>query len=213
MYDNQRKPKKIKPSYGFYKFAFVVCRILLGIVFRIRVTGRENIPEGATLVCANHSSYIDPVLVAFALGKATNIRAVARSELFSIPVLSTVIKKLGAISVRRGASDVDFLKGVMTCLKNNDKVVIFPEGTRIAHDDTAAAKDGAIRIAERAGIPLLPLSIPRRKLIFHRINLVIGKPIHVNKTDHKRSKEEYSILSKKLMEDINNLSFTKGSQI
>ena len=202
----------MKPSYRFYRFGYRVCRILLGIVYRLNFIGRENIPEGAALVCVNHSSVLDPILTAFAFGIGTHIRVIAKHELFKIPVLSAVVKLLGAISVKRGATDVEFLKGVISCLKNDAKVVIFPEGTRIAADDADAAKSGSIRIAERAGVPMIPIYIPRRKPLFHKLNIVIGKPSYIEKSDAKRSKEDYLLLSKMLMDDIYALDVTAESK-
>ena len=203
----------MKPSYRFYRFGYRLCRILLGIVYRLNVIGRENIPAGATLLCVNHSSWLDSIFVAFALGIDFHVRIIAKQELFKIPVFSTIIRKLGAISVKRGATDVVFLKSVMTCLKGGSKVVIFPEGTRITEDDTDAAKNGAIRIAERAAVPLVPVFIPRKKPLFHKMNLVIGKPLYIEKTDGKRTKEEYRKLSKKLMDDIYTLSLDAGQKV
>jgi 1-acyl-sn-glycerol-3-phosphate acyltransferase len=118
----------MKPSYGFYRRSYRIARAALGIFFRFNVTGKENIPDGAAMICANHSSYIDPIFVAFAFGIEHYVHFIAKIELFRVPVLSAIIIKLGAISVDRGVLDVKTIKDTLGYLRKGEKVAIFPEG-------------------------------------------------------------------------------------
>ena len=193
---------KPKPSYRFYRGCYRVARAIFGAAFRLRVSGGENIPRGAAMVCANHSSLIDPILIALAFGIDEFMHFIAKIELFRIPILSAAIAKLGAISVDRETTDIATIKATLTYFKNGGKVLIFPEGTRTHPGERIPAKPGAVRIAERAGVPLVPVFVPREKRLFRRLEVVIGKPYMVDKQGEKRHFEEYAALSGELMGKI-----------
>jgi len=196
----------MKSSYKFYKCCYYLARTVLGIIFWFDVKGKENIPDGAALVCSNHSSLIDPLFVAFAFGVDSFIHFIAKVELFRVPVLSAIIVGLGAISVDRGILDVKTIKKTLGYFKNGGKVAIFPEGTRASEDDYIAAKSGAVKLAEHAGVPLVPVFVPRKKLPFRRIPVVIGKPYTIEKLKNKRTADEYSSLADILMGKIKALN-------
>ena len=195
----------MKVTIMFYRVCFRIAQIIFGIFLWPKVTGRENIPEGAALVCANHSSVIDPILMAFALGIDNPIRVIAKAELFKVPVLSVFIKKLGAIKVDRGILDVTSTKVTLNYLKNSEKVAIFPEGTRSAKDDAVPAKSGAVKLADHAKVPLLPVYIPRKKPKFRKFPIVIGRPYILEHTDEKRTSAEYTVLADAMMKSIKEL--------
>ena len=77
--------------YGFFKS---LLGKVFAVLFRIRLEGRENMPlEGPLLVCPNHISNWDPILIAAVTDR--QIRFMAKSSLFRIPLLSTLLKALG----------------------------------------------------------------------------------------------------------------------
>lgn len=196
----------MKPGYGFYRFCYRIAYFIIRIFYRFDIRGRENIPSGAAMVCANHSSQIDPFFVAFAFGIAYQMHIIAKAELFRIPVLSAILKKIGMISVDRGISDVSTVKKSLGYLKDGEKVVIFPEGTRVFEDDAGSAKIGAVKLAERAGAPIVPVFLPRKKPLFHKIPVVIGEPYIIEKHQKKRAAEDYAELIDDLMDRIKRLS-------
>jgi len=181
-------------------------RVLFGIVYWFKVYGKENIPKGAAMVCANHSNVIDPIVIAFAFGLDHFLHFIAKVELFKIPILSVVVTKLGAISVDRRIQDVTTVKTTLNYLKKGEKVAIFPEGRRVTEDESAEAKSGAIKLAERAEVPIVPIYIPRKKRLFRKVPLVIGEPYIVEKQQAKRSADEYAMLADELMKRIERLN-------
>jgi len=195
----------MKSGYRFYRVCYRLARVFISVFYRIRVTGKENIPEGAAMVCANHSSMIDPFLTAFAFGLKYQMHIIAKAELFRIPVISPILKKLGMISVDRGVMDASAVKAALRYLKDGEKVVIFPEGTRVHEDDAISAKAGAVKLAERTGVPVLPFFLPRKKPLFRRVALVIGEPYYIERQPDKRTSNDYALLSGELMEKINSL--------
>ena len=196
----------MRSSYRFYRFCFRLARVLLGFVYRFEIRGKENIPDGAALVCANHSNLIDPILVAFACGIENHMHVIAKAELYRVPVLSAVIRNLGTIRVDRGIQDVKTIKETFGYLSKGAKIAIFPEGTRSTVEDSIAAKSGAVKIAEHTGAPLVPLFIPRRKPLFRKIIMVIGEPYHIEKSSAKHKPDEYSRLAEVLMDRIKTLN-------
>ena len=192
----------MKPGGRLYRVAYCIVRVVFGIVYRFEVTGRERIPEGAALVCASHSKAFDPFYLAFAFTRKYRLYIMAKIELFRIPVLAPILRKLGMIGVDRGISDVSAIRATLNCLKGGGLVGIFPEGTRVSEDEAGASKRGAVWLAERAGVPLLPVYIPRRMSIFRRNPLVIGEPYVIEKIPGKRPTEGYTELADDLMSRI-----------
>jgi len=189
----------IKPSYKFYRGCYRLVSVVVGAVYRLRVSGKESIPAGAAMVCSNHSSLIDPFIIALIFGIESHLHFIAKVELFKIPVISQILQKLGSIRVNRGMLDGTTIKSTFGYLKKDDKVVIFPEGTRTSQDDAVSAKNGAVKLAERAGVPIVPVYIPRKKPLFHKLHIVIGAPYQIDKTRRKRTPEEYAGLAEDLM--------------
>ena len=202
----KQKPKW-KASYRFYKGCFRIARAIFFIGgYRFDVKGKEHIPVGAAMICSNHSNLLDPLFIAVACGAEHFIHFIAKSELFKIPVLTAVIMKLGAISVERGTADVTMVKNTLAYLKNGEKVAIFPEGTRASENDSVAAKSGAVKLAERANAPLLPVFIPKKKPLFSKLQIVIGEPYYIEKPAEKYHAEDYTALAAELMKRIESLS-------
>ncbi len=155
------------------------------LFFRLRVEGREHyIAAGPGLVCSNHQSYFDPVLVGMTCDRRMNY--LARDTLFEVPVLKHLIHFLDAIPINREGSGLAGLKETLRRLKVGELVLIFPEGTRTSDGEVLPLKTGFCSIARRSKSPLIPVGLdgayhawPRTakwpKL--DRISVVIGKPI------------------------------------
>jgi len=192
-------------STKFYKRCYAIANIVFRTFFRLKIFGRENINEGAAMICANHSSMFDPVFIGIALGKNDQPLYIAKAELFKIPGLAWLLRGLGATGVDRTKADISIVKKSLSKLKAGAKVVIFPEGTRVADDDVHSVKHGAIKIAERADAYILPVYVPRKKPLFSRVRIVIGKPYKIIKQKAKRTYEDYELLSNELMNKIKSL--------
>ncbi len=189
-----------------YRISRFVAIITLGIVIPFRVEGRRNIPEGAAIVCANHSSWTDPVLMAFAVPGKYHLCIMAKQELFRKKLPSLFFHMIGTFPVNRLTADMEAMKTSLMCLKGGKKLGIFPEGTRSSVDSAVAPKSGAVRLAEKTGAPLIPVYIPRQKKFFHRTSIIIGEPINVVKSAVRRTKEDYEALADQLMSRIESLA-------
>jgi len=191
-----------RPSYKFYRGCYRLANPFIRVFRPFEAVGKENMIDGAALVCSNHSAMIDPFLIALAFGIDDHIHVIAKVELFRIPVISTLLSKMGMICVDRSKNDITSVKESLGYLKKGEKVVIFPEGTRASKYDAGAAKSGAVKIAERAGVPIIPVFIPRKKPFFMKSELIFGQPYHIEKLSVKRTADDYTKLSEELMSKI-----------
>ncbi len=186
----------------WYRFFYTLIRPFVGLWYPLKVYGRENIPEGGALVCANHSSAIDPVLIAFALTKKYPICPMAKESLMTIPVIGKILKLVGAFGVKRGASDIHAVKFALTQLKAGEYVALFPEGTRIRSREEGEPKTGAAMLALRTGVPVLPIYIPMKKRVFRLNRVYIGEPFQMTPEGARATAQDYQRWTDILMDRI-----------
>lgn len=154
------------------------CAADLRLLFPMRVVGLENVPEGGALLCANHASGWDPVLIAVALPNDSRLSFMAKDQLFKIPVLGWLIAKLGAFPVRRGGSDLTAMKTAMKALNDGRRLMVFPEGTRVEHQGEVEAKGGVTVMATRTGAPMIPIYCGGKHKFLRRTTIVFGEPYY-----------------------------------
>ena len=152
------------------------------LFYRIEFHGRENIPDGACIAIANHSSFFDPFAVACAIKRQTFF--VAKSDLAKNGFLRWVLKICGAVTINRGESDLAALRKVCDIVNAGNIAGIYPQGTRIPCEspDPETAQAGIGLIAARSKAPMLPIAIcygkkNKKPLIFRKVHVYIGKPV------------------------------------
>ena len=183
----------------FFKFAWSVMRPVSHILFRLQIEGTEHLPAHGAMLCANHSSNWDPVLIAIALPMDYGLRAMAKDSLFRFPPLRWVVEHLGAFPVARGHSDINSVKTAMKAIRDGENLLIFPEGTRVKDPGHAEVKGGAAMMAIRSGVDMVPVFIDTRKRPFHRVHIVIGRPYTPVYTGRKGTAEEYQANADEIM--------------
>lgn len=190
-----------------YTVLWYILWIFFSLVHPCRLVGRERLPEGGGLFCANHSCLSDPICLVLAVGPKRQMHVMAKAEFMRTPVLGWLLKKAGIFSVERGKSDVGAIKTAIKYLKGGENVLMFPEGTRIKdgvdkYGNESEAKTGAAMLAVRTGAPLVPVYIPPKKRWFRFTTVVIGEPYHPQVESKKGSAEEYQAIAEDLMERI-----------
>ena len=93
------------------------------LIYPIKAVGRENIPEGAAVICPNHSAAIDPFYVVFAFGRKYPMWAMAKQEIQNWPVVGWILGKAGVFGVDRGSADLKAAKTALRCLKEIRKLL------------------------------------------------------------------------------------------
>ena len=162
-----------------YELVFALLKPLCALLYPRGKRVCPALPEGSAIFCANHSNYIDPVLLGLTVGKKHWLHFMAKAELQANKLLGAVLKKLGVFFVKRGENDVGAIRTTMGLLKSGEQVCIFPEGTRVSEPDAVAAKLGAVRIAMRLGVPIVPAFISRKKRLFRKADVVVGEPYYI----------------------------------
>lgn len=125
------------------------------------VMGKENIPEnGPVLIMANHQGYFDLVGLYHAIQKF-HFGMVAKEELAKFKFLRTAIEHTGSVFINRGNSReaLKTMNEATKLLKAGDSLGIFPEGTRSRKFEPGEFKLASFKFAEKAGVPILPVSI------------------------------------------------------
>ena len=101
--------------------------ILVKVLYRPTVIGKENIPkEGAYVLAGNHTKWIDPPTLV-ALNKK-QVHFLAKEEMWH-NICLIVVKAMGCIPVNRKIHDHDALEAAYKCLNSGSSIGIFPEGT------------------------------------------------------------------------------------
>lgn len=185
--------------------AYSAVKALVGALMRlahpvVRVQGRENLPEGAAVLCCNHSAFSDPIWVLLAMKTKQPPRIMAKKELLETPALGWLYRKLGAFPVDRGNRDIAAIRTAMSALKNGEKLLIFPEGTRIRHGKVAAPHNGALMIAAREQAPVVPIYLTAKKHFWGRIDIVFGAPFTPDSA--KPTQDELTARTQEMMAQI-----------
>jgi 1-acyl-sn-glycerol-3-phosphate acyltransferase len=150
-----------RPSW-LYLLVAVLSWPVLRLVFRLRATGLENVPDGGCVIAANHWSNFDPWPLGLPLFPRRFLRFMAKKELFW-PPLGWIVRAGGGFRVDRGKRDQQAIDTAVALCGEGHAVVMFPEGTRRAKGlrkrYEARWHTGAARIALAAGVPLVPAGI------------------------------------------------------
>lgn len=180
MKEKKQTPKKT--GSVFYRICYAIFAGLVGFLFRIRVTGHEHEPdEGGFIVCANHISATDAVVLCYAFRKH-QVCFMAKKELFKIPLLSGLIRSLGAFPIDRGGNDVGAIKSAVSLVKSGKCMGIFPQGHRYPAKNPreTATKNGAALICTKAEADIVPVYIQKKNnthKIFRKTKVIIGEKI------------------------------------
>ncbi len=191
---------------------YVVGRIVVIPIFKLlffyKVNGKENVPsKGSFIVCSNHLSNFDPVILS--LTQKRQIFYMAKAELFKNKFLAGLIRTLGAFPVTRGAGDGKAINEAEGIINDGKLLGIFIEGTRSKTGEFLRPKSGASIIAYQSNVPVIPVCItPKNKKIkiFQKVTISWGEPINPKELGLKTgSGEEYRNASRMIMEKISKL--------
>ncbi|HET8614947.1 MAG TPA: lysophospholipid acyltransferase family protein [Actinomycetales bacterium] len=124
------------------------------------VAGTEHLPRsGGAVVASNHVSYLDFIFAGLAgveIGRLT--RFMAKDAVFRNKVSGPLMRGMSHIPVDRDAGSASF-RAALTALKSGELVGIFPEATISQSFTVKELKSGAVRLAQGAGVPLVPVAV------------------------------------------------------
>jgi len=214
------KPKSEKTA--IFRFFAAVLLPFMYFVGRYRLHGTQNVPATGSFVLApNHYSNIDPIVIGVGMWKVGRMpRYLAKASLFRIPVFGWLFTKAGQVPVERGgrsSTGTDPLVMAKNIAAAGHAVVIYPEGSLTRDPDSwpMRGKQGAVRTALDAGIPLIPAAswgaqqiMPRytNKLSFFprkNVDIVFGPPVDLSEFEGKsRDSKAVAAATDKLMTAI-----------
>jgi 1-acyl-sn-glycerol-3-phosphate acyltransferase len=182
--------QKLKYKHGkAYWFIFTltqyVLKVIFTILYRANIKGLDKIPRnGKYLICSNHISYIDPVLIGAYIPRYTYF--MAKRELFSFSFISNLVTFYNSFPVNRDLINRATFNTSINILKNENLLCLFPEGTRSVDGKIGEGKKGVGLISFLSGAPIIPMVIfgsnkiiqkPHKRIFFPKIKMVIGDTI------------------------------------
>ena len=186
---------------GFYQIAKPIVRVVLFPFYKIEAEYACELPQNEGFILAsNHVSDMDPVMFGMVFPK--QIQYMAKEELFRIPVLSPIIRKLGAFPVARGKGDQGAIENAVTVVKNGGVLGVYPEGTRYTDGKLHRAKSGAVLVASKTGGDILPACIlyGKRHFLRRHVTIKFGKMIPNEELAVKeQTKTELRAANKRMM--------------
>ena len=188
-----------------YKLVIKIVRPIIKFFLRVEVEGTVNIKDGEKfVVCANHLSNWDPILVVICTGIPINF--LAKESLFKIPVLRDIIKAFGTIPINRNAPDTAPIRKAIEVINSGGCFSIFPQGQRLhvkPHPDQA--KNGVALICSKANAGVLPVGIYTKNYkiaLFRKIKVKIGDYIPFSDLNFGEGKPDYTGVTKHIFSEI-----------
>jgi 1-acyl-sn-glycerol-3-phosphate acyltransferase len=135
--------------------------VIAGLDLRFDIVGVDNVPRsGGAILAINHTSYLDFVLSGIPADRVGHrlVRFMAKDGIFKNPVAGPLMRGMKHIPVDRDAGSAAFRDGV-AALKAGELVGIFPEATMSRSFEIKEIKNGAVRMARAANVPLIPMIV------------------------------------------------------
>ncbi|MEM9419874.1 MAG: lysophospholipid acyltransferase family protein [Planctomycetota bacterium] len=155
----KRQPNSPLWRIAVWQFMQSMTWLYLLLLYRARAWGVRNIPdEGPVLMLSNHQSFYDPILIGFGCGKR-HFYSLARHTLFQTPIARLFQRVSNAIPVEQGAGDTKAIKKCIEVLKDDQALMLFPEGARTMTGDVEKFETGAMLIIKRAKPTIVPVAL------------------------------------------------------
>lgn len=161
------------------------------------VRGLEHIPKsGPFLLISNHQSFLDPILTMAVCPRI--LHSMAKSTQFTSPTFRKLLTQLYSFPVRRFEIDPQAVRHVLRRLRAGQGVAIYIEGERSWDGRLQRPRLGTVRLALKAGVPIIPCRVegaydawPRwdRKIKRHRISIEFREPLNFPKLNSRAARE------------------------
>ena len=197
-------------------FWYVVSRLIQVIAldrFHLRVTGIEKLPKtGGYILCSNHQSYLDAVVLASVLPPAVfkKVFAVGTSEIFGNGVMRRLAASLRVIVVDPDANLVPAMRASAFGLRQGRPLILYPEGERSIDGAPKIFKKGAAILSIHMQVPIVPIAIegfyeawPRNQSFqgFKPLQILFGDPI-VPPAENDSLEDAYQNLTTELKNSV-----------
>lgn len=195
-------------------FQFIVRLILIpffSLRYRLKIKYKVKLKHYSNgIYASNHQSLIDPPFVGVFSPKS--LYFLAKKELFKNKIFGFIISLAGAIPVNRAIFSKKLLEKISIKLKNDNSILIFPEGTRSRSNEMNPPKAGVGYFTDKSNYPpIIPIKIYNsykslkniKKLKYNELKLTYGRPFCINKNyDWGEGNNKYRNISKYIHEKI-----------
>ncbi len=167
--------RKGRHVMGLLNFLHIVAMPIFRLIKPFRRYGNKKIADGPCVYVCNHYGMFDP---AYPISTTwEGIHFVVKKSAYEAPVIGGLLRALKAIPANRDGNDVRVLLDSFKCLKNGEKLCIFPEGKRNKTGDALQPfQHGASAIAIKAKVPIVPIMLFKKPRCFRMTRVLIGEP-------------------------------------
>ncbi len=191
-----------------YYTGWTFFRAITKILFRIKISGKENFPKnGGFILASNHQSYLDPPVVGSWAPRV--VYFMTKAELFENKLLGWYLINTNARPVKRGVMDRQSIKATLDIIADGQGMTIFPEGTRSTTGELLEPKAGIGMIAAKAHCPIIPTYVNgfnRLKDCFlgkAKLTITYGEMIPADWVmAQSKGKEGYNEIAQRVMAEI-----------
>ena len=162
----------------------------------------ENIPKEPCVFIGNHSSILDIPILLYTVNR--KIGFIAKKEILKTPIIGYWLKKSKCVPLDREnpRTAIEAINEAVQNLKEGSSMVIFPEGTRNKEGKVGEFKKGSLKLATKAKVKIVPVSIDRASRAFEdtrefkptKIKVVFGEAIdtkNLSKEEETKFGREY----------------------
>lgn len=164
------------------------------VVSRVRVEGTENVPdEGPFILVPNHQSVLDPIYIQSAISR-NDVFTMTKSTQFGSGFFRWVLPRVNALPTRRFKVDPQVVRSALRHLDAGHGVCVYPEGERSWDGSIQRLRRGALRLALKSGVPVVPCGIagsfdvwPRwsRRIRRSTVTIRFGEPFDFGRHDDR----------------------------
>jgi 1-acyl-sn-glycerol-3-phosphate acyltransferase len=199
-------------AWLWYAILWCPCYALSQALFSFRFSGKHHVPlTGPVLIVSNHQSNLDPVLVGLACPR--QLKYLARQGLFFFP-FNLWIRALGAVPIDRERGALAGIRATLGLLKEENAVLIFPEGSRTPDGRLQEMLPGVCLLARRSKATIVPAALdgafnalPRGRALvrLHPIQLAFDAPIMPSQYEPLSDDELSQLVAKRIEHAFNGL--------
>lgn len=169
---------------GAFRVFRLCVRIGFTLYFRLSIRGDRSVAGGPLVVCANHQSFLDSLLVGVAV--RPRVRFVMSDLYARMPGLGWLFKWNRVILASEERANREMFKESLAALRDGDVLGIFPEGQISLDGELSDFLPGALSLAMRERVPILPVALVGAHRAMHRsmrfprprkIRIQVGPPI------------------------------------
>jgi 1-acyl-sn-glycerol-3-phosphate acyltransferase len=197
-----------------YRFVIAVARLVFRLQgLRFHIHGASNVPrQGGAVMAINHTGYMDFTYAGLAaLPSRRLVRFMAKESIWGHAVAGPLMRAMKHIPVDRQAGATSF-RAAVGALKSGEVVGVFPEGTISRSFELKEFKSGTVRMAQAAGVPILPVTIWGSQRVWTKdhpkrlgrhnipIYITVGEPIVVQRGDN--AEEVNELLRRRMTEQL-----------